>query len=69
MKDINGAYSDPEQFVIEALENLAEQAELHDDETQFVPPCIEPGVYGVHFIDSLFGAHTVQDDTVVAHDD
>ena len=50
-------YTNPEQFVLECLENLAEQVEQYDDETQFVPPCIEAGMYGVHFIDSFFGSH------------
>jgi len=57
-------YSDPETWVIESLEVLADQIDKCDSDIQFVPPCIEPMVYGVHFIDSIFGAHVYFDDEV-----
>ena len=57
-------YSDPEQWVIESLEILADQIDKCDSDIQFVPPCIEPMVYGVHFIDNIFGAHVYYDDDV-----
>jgi hypothetical protein len=50
-------YINPEQSVVESLENLAEWMVRYDDETRFVPPCINPDIYGVHYIDSIFGSH------------
>ena len=57
-------YSNPEKWVIESLENLAEQIEECGSDIQFIPPCIEPGVYGVHFIDSIFGSHVYYEKNV-----
>jgi hypothetical protein len=47
---------DPEDWVAEGLENLAENAEKIDNDITFTPLCIEAGYYGVHFVDSLFGS-------------
>lgn len=49
-------YSNPERWAVESLESLAEMAEKSANEFMFVPPCIESAIYGVHFIDSIFGA-------------
>jgi hypothetical protein len=62
---VNGYYAqiknadmkkDPEAWVVEGLENLAENAEKLDNDITFTPLCIEAGYSGVHFGDSLFGA-------------
>ncbi|MCL2035384.1 MAG: hypothetical protein FWG94_11745 [Oscillospiraceae bacterium] len=50
-------YSYPEQWVVESLENLAEKIDARGNDVQFILPCIEPGIFGVHFIDSIFGSH------------
>jgi hypothetical protein len=57
-------YENPEGWIVESLENLADNIDSCDNDDQFIPPCIEPGVYGVHFIDSIFGAHVYFDNTV-----
>ncbi|MCL2881057.1 MAG: hypothetical protein FWF29_12510 [Treponema sp.] len=49
-------YSNPEQWLVESLENLAEKTDRYDDETRFCPWCIQLDVYSVHFIDRIFGA-------------
>jgi len=49
-------YENPELWVVESLENLATTAELTYNDYIFRPPCIESDVYGVHFIDSIFGS-------------
>ena len=49
-------YSNPEQWVVESLEDLAQNIDLCDDNTIFVPPCVQLDAYGVHFADSFFGA-------------
>jgi len=46
----------PELWVKEALESIAEQAEACFDENNYCPLCIEFGLYGVHFVGSIFGA-------------
>lgn len=48
------AYTDPEDWVVECLECLAAQPE--DARNRFVPLCVEYPIYGVHFIDRIFGA-------------
>ena len=55
--DDNLLYSNPEQWVIECLENLAQQIEMSESDIQFIPPCIEPLICGMHFVDSIFGLH------------
>jgi len=50
-------YSCPEQWVVESLENLAEKIDRYDDEAHFVPHCIQLDLFGVHYVDSFFGAH------------
>jgi hypothetical protein len=49
-------YENPELWVKECLENLAGRAQESYNENRFCPPCIEGGIYGVHFIDSIFGS-------------
>lgn len=56
-------YTHPEQWVVECLENLATKVDLIENEKMFVPLCIEPGPYIVHFVDKVFGAEVFcQDD-------
>lgn len=56
-------YNDPEKWVVECLENLAERIHFTDNETMFVPACFEAPIFGVHFIDRIFGADVFfQDD-------
>jgi hypothetical protein len=49
-------YAEPEQWVEQALENLAARAEALRDPAVFRPLCLEFNPYGVHFIDRMFGA-------------
>ena len=52
-------YTEPEKWTEQALENLAERAEEMLNSApgnRFIPVCIEGGIYGVHFIDRIFGA-------------
>ena len=49
-------YQEPERWVEEALDSLADQAEKAKDPQVFRPLTIEPNPYGVHFIDRMFGA-------------
>lgn len=50
-------YLKPEQWVVEALDNLAEQSEKALDPVVFRPLVLEFGPYGVHFTDRIFGAN------------
>jgi hypothetical protein len=50
-------YTEPERWVDEALDNLADQSERTMDSVVFRPLVLEFGPYGVHFIDRIFGAH------------
>lgn len=47
-------YTNPEKWLIECLEELAEKAEKSNSDIMFVPPCVESALYGVHFIDKIF---------------
>jgi hypothetical protein len=49
-------YAEPERWVEEALDDLAENASRLLDARTFRPLVIEFGPYGVHFIDRMFGA-------------
>ena len=55
-------YSEPERWVIECLENLAEQAELARNTEAFTPLCVQNDVFGVHFVDSIFGCNVYRKD-------
>lgn len=48
------AYTNPEDWVIECLELLADRAECTAN--RFAPECVEYPIFGVHFIDRMFGA-------------
>ena len=48
-------YSDPEAWLEEALGFLAEHAYSRISDKYFVPLCIYNSVYGVHFVDRIFG--------------
>ena len=49
-------YCEPERWVSEALVDLAAQADRVRDEALFHPLVLEFGLYGVHFVDRMFGA-------------
>jgi hypothetical protein len=53
-------YVEPERWVHEALDDLAERAELLRDRAVFRPLVIEPRLYGVHFIDRILGAEVFE---------
>ena len=57
-KDDQLAYTNPEEWVIQCLELLAAQPEC--TENRFSPDCVEYPIYGVYFIDRMFGAHVYQ---------
>ena len=48
------AYTNPERWAVECLELAAVQEECASN--RFAPVCIEYPIYGVHFIDRIFGA-------------
>ncbi len=50
-------YTEPERWVDEVLDSLAEQSETLTNLATFRPLTVEFGPYGVHFIDRIFGAH------------
>lgn len=56
-------YEEPEKWLDEALDDLAQYAEKLTDKNIFRPLCIEFGPYGVHFIDKIFGARIYFDQT------
>ena len=53
-------YDEPGRFVDEALDALADQAYLVRHAALFRPLAIGPGPYGVHFIDTFFGAEVYE---------
>jgi len=48
------AYTNPEAWVSACLELLAQQPDC--TQNRFAPLCVEYPIYGVHFIDKMFGA-------------
>lgn len=48
---------EPEQWVQEAIDSLRPHADALLDPAIFRPLAVEYKLYGVHFIDSIFGAH------------
>lgn len=59
-------YTDPEDWAIRSLEALSRIPECEED--RFAPACIEYGIYGVHYIDRIFGADVFRlDDQWQAH--
>ena len=46
-------YTEPELWVEDCLENIAERYEVLENETYFRPLCVEYGIYGVHYIDKM----------------
>ena len=48
------AYTNPEEWVTECLELIAARNE--SEANRFAPVCVEYPIYGVHFIDRMFGA-------------
>ena len=53
-------YEEPERFVDEALDALSETVHLVRHAALFRPMLIGPGPYGVHFIDTFFGANVYE---------
>ena len=51
------AYFDPEAFIVECLEETAEYLASTYEKPWFEPICVEYGIYGVHFIDRIFGSN------------
>ena len=50
-------YAEPEKWVDECLLDVAEnKAEKLRNDKMFVPVCVEYGIYGVHYVDKIFGA-------------
>lgn len=49
--------ADPEFWVIESLEALSKSAGRIQNDVMFVPPCLECGPCGVHYIDKILGAN------------
>jgi len=59
----NQIHINPEKWVHDNLESLAEKAQNITNENKFDPLCIEVDIYGVHFTDSIFGCEVFfQDD-------
>lgn len=56
-------YDEPEKYIDACIADIIEQRaqNILNDET-FVPICIRSGVYGVHFIDKIFGANVYSKD-------
>ena len=51
-------YREPERWVDECMRDIAEnKAKLILNEDKFVPVCVEFGLYGVHYIDRIFGSN------------
>ena len=48
-------YLEPEQWLDEALDDLASRVERVTDPAVFRPPIVEFGPYGVHFVDRMLG--------------
>ncbi len=53
-------YTEPEKWIAEALDDLASRADAVRDPHVFRPLSINPWPYGVHFVDTLFGAHVYE---------
>lgn len=49
-------YTEPELWVEDCLENLAENYAVLENEVYFRPLCVEFYIYGVHYIDKMLGA-------------
>ena len=60
--DAEKEYTAPEEWINEAAADLARQIEAAPDCGEFVPSCIEPSLYGVHFIDKILGAEVFYKD-------
>ncbi|GHV12859.1 hypothetical protein FACS1894219_06600 [Clostridia bacterium] len=56
-------YSNPEKWVADSLEKLAENIHKTDNEITFVPPILQSYIYGVHFTDKIFGSDVYMDAT------
>lgn len=51
-------YAEPERWVDECMADIAaNRAALAANEEKFVPVCVEFGLYGVHYIDRIFGSN------------
>jgi hypothetical protein len=50
-------YQNPEEWIIDSLEDVANRIKETEKEWTFVPVCISYPLYGVHFVDKIFGAN------------
>lgn len=51
-------YTQPEKWVDECLEDIANNLAARSlSDRQFIPVCVEYGIYGVHYIDKILGAN------------
>ena len=48
-------YTDPEAWLLEGLDYLARHAHERISDKYFVPLCVYDSIYGVHFVDRIFG--------------
>jgi len=48
-------YTDPELYMTMCFDFLAENADKSADSGRFVPLCVHNDIFGVHYIDSIFG--------------
>ena len=53
-------YSEPELWVEDCLESLAERYEALEDDNYFRPLIVEYGIYGVHYTDKILGADVIR---------
>lgn len=53
---VHDLYTEPELWVEDCLENLAQQYSLIENEAYFRPLCVEYYAYVVHYVDKIFGA-------------
>ena len=66
--DVNGIigagkhdpYTEPEKWVEDCLEDLAERYEAAENDVYFRPLCVELTIFGVHYIDKMLGANVRQ---------
>lgn len=50
-------YTEPERWVEECLEDLANQYDVLENDVYFRPLCLECSHYAVHYVDKMFGAN------------
>lgn len=53
-------YLEPERWIDECLDDLTKRADAARDAAVFRPLVVEFGLYGVHFVDKIFGAEVFE---------